>query len=172
LIKRAALGYEYNKVRTGNGTAQFGGSVQFSIPQFGDFFSDMAVNVTLSPVSATVGSVPLPPPLVVASDSFWLSSDGTLSAYAGPMPADCVGVVCGEGVLPVPPATLGVYTKYTQKYVDLAGNPVVVGSAASNYVRYAEYPGQRLFKKVKFEVNGELDCHKEYLPKQMLVACY
>jgi hypothetical protein len=32
-----AIGYEYNKVRANSGTAQFGGSVTFSIPNFGDF---------------------------------------------------------------------------------------------------------------------------------------
>ena len=48
----AAIGYEYNKVRTNTGQPQFGGSVQFSIPQFGDFFNDMVVNVTLAQTSA------------------------------------------------------------------------------------------------------------------------
>jgi hypothetical protein len=33
----AALGYEYNKVKTQSGQAQFGGQVLYSIPQFGDF---------------------------------------------------------------------------------------------------------------------------------------
>ena len=31
----AALGYEYNKVRANTGVAQWGSSIQFSIPQFG-----------------------------------------------------------------------------------------------------------------------------------------
>lgn len=145
----AALGYEYNKVRTGNGTAQFGGSVQFSIPQFGDFFSDMVVNVNLSAVGTTVGSVPTVPTPVVGSDTYWLGTDGVETATASPQPANLCGIVSG-----VANATSGVYTKYIQKYVDLAGNPVQVGSQAYNFVRYAEYPGQRLFKKVKFEVNG------------------
>lgn len=42
-----ALGYEYNKVNAGSGTVQLGGEVQFSIPQFGDFFNDMVVYVKL-----------------------------------------------------------------------------------------------------------------------------
>jgi hypothetical protein len=54
------------------------------------------------------------------------------------------------------------------RYVDLAGNAYTVGDkvwknvqsdvaddkAVRNFVRYAEYPGQRVFKKVKFDVNG------------------
>jgi hypothetical protein len=42
-----ALGYEYNKVNAGSGTVQLGGEVQFSIPQFGDFFNDMVVYMKL-----------------------------------------------------------------------------------------------------------------------------
>lgn len=42
----AAIAYEYNKVTANNPT--LGSKVQFSIPQFGDFFSDMVVHVTLT----------------------------------------------------------------------------------------------------------------------------
>src|SRR5271154_5604534 len=54
----AAIGYEYNKVRANTGTPQYGGSVQFSIPQFGDFFNDMVANTTLDTTTATAGVVP------------------------------------------------------------------------------------------------------------------
>jgi len=37
----AAIGYEYNKVRPNSGSPTLGSGVQFSIPQFGDFFHDM-----------------------------------------------------------------------------------------------------------------------------------
>lgn len=49
-----AIGYEYNKVNTGAGTVQLGSEVQFSIPQFGDFFHDMVLYVKLSAPSVTV----------------------------------------------------------------------------------------------------------------------
>jgi hypothetical protein len=49
-----AIGFEYNKVRTGAGTIALGGNTQFSIPQFGDFFNDMAVHVVLdAPIVST-----------------------------------------------------------------------------------------------------------------------
>ena len=48
----AAIGYEYNRVRVQSGTARLGGSVEFSIPQFGDFFHDMVLHVTLGAVTA------------------------------------------------------------------------------------------------------------------------
>lgn len=48
-----ALGYEYNKVNAGTGTVQLGGDVQFSIPQFGDFFNDMVLAIQLSAPTLT-----------------------------------------------------------------------------------------------------------------------
>jgi len=43
----AAIGYEYSKVNTNSGSAQYGSTVTFSIPQFGDLFHDMVVHVVL-----------------------------------------------------------------------------------------------------------------------------
>lgn len=39
----AAIGFEYHKVNPDSGGATLGSDVRFSIPQFGDFFSDMAL---------------------------------------------------------------------------------------------------------------------------------
>jgi hypothetical protein len=132
----AALGFEYNKCRTSSGVPQFGSTVQFSIPQFGDFFSDMVIHTTLAATSATVGTVP--------------------AFQAVPVGAALVGVPTAfkqiSGIDNFPAA--GTYTQYTQEYVNADGTPVAVGSAASNYVRYCEYPGERMFKQVSFEVNG------------------
>lgn len=129
----AALGYEYNKVRANTGTAQYSSSVQFSIPQFGDFFNDMVVHTQLAATSATVGTVPALPAFIGGDDQV-LTTTASVSAEEN--------------------TTDGIYTKYTYQYVNLQGTVQTVGAAASNFVRYAEYPGQRLFRKVKFEVNG------------------
>lgn len=48
----AAIGYEYNKVQN-QGSASLGGEVQFSIPQFGDFFHDMVLHVKLKQPTLT-----------------------------------------------------------------------------------------------------------------------
>ena len=57
----AAIGYEYNKVRPQSGNSQLGGQVQFSIPQFGDFFNDMALHVTMTaPVVTALGGAVAP----------------------------------------------------------------------------------------------------------------
>jgi hypothetical protein len=99
--------------------------------QFGDFFNDMVINISLAATSATVGTVPAFPAFVGTNDQV-LTATSSVSATVN--------------------TTSGVYTKYTQEYVDIQGNNQTVGAAASNFVRYAEYPGERLFKKVKFEV--------------------
>lgn len=129
----ASIGYEYQKQRANTGNAQYGGTVQFSIPQFGDFFSDMLVNIVLESTSATVGVVP-PLPAFVGPDDQVLTATASVSGRSN--------------------AAARTYTKYTHEYVDSQGNVLAVGSAATNYVRYAEFPGQRLFKKVKFDING------------------
>lgn len=50
----AAIAYEYNKIGVQNNAARLGATdVQFSIPQFGDFFNDMVLHLTLSSVTAT-----------------------------------------------------------------------------------------------------------------------
>jgi hypothetical protein len=53
----AAIGFEYHRVNPDSGGATLGAEVRFSIPQFGDFFNDMALYVKFNkaeytPVSA------------------------------------------------------------------------------------------------------------------------
>jgi hypothetical protein len=52
-----AIGFEYHKVKPDSGGANLGSEIRFSIPQFGDFFNDMALYVkfeqaTYTPVAA------------------------------------------------------------------------------------------------------------------------
>ena len=52
----AAIGFEYNKVRSTSGTPALGQVLQFSIPQFGDFFHDMAFHCILTQPTVTADS--------------------------------------------------------------------------------------------------------------------
>ena len=54
----AAIGFEYNKVRPTAGNTSLGSNIQFSIPQFGDFFHDIAFHCVLSQptMTATAGT--------------------------------------------------------------------------------------------------------------------
>ena len=143
----AAIGYEYNKVRPNSGNPQFGSSIQFSIPQFGDFFNDMVLHIVLDEVSATagaVGSIPAFPAAIGPNDAVVNDFSSTSADQDFPVNND--------------------YTQYRYEYVDFQGrvinrtnNTYVDDSSAyvpQNFVRYAEFPGQRLLKNVKFEVNG------------------
>jgi hypothetical protein len=90
----AAIGYEYNKVTNSAGSATINSNttskITFSIPQFGDFFSDMVVHVVMSqPTLSTVN-----------------------------------------------------------------GSGAAVPASDQNLMRWCSYPGERLLKNVKFEVNG------------------
>jgi hypothetical protein len=87
----AAIGYEYNRVSVNSGNAQLGGEVKFSIPQFGDFFNDMALHVVIDRVEAE-------------NASYWTDVQ-----------------------------------------------PVI---QHKELVRYVNFPGQRLCKRVQFTVNG------------------
>lgn len=109
-----------------------------------DFFNDMVINVQIPAQSASAGTVPAFPAHIAQTGH-------------GETAAAKVSASTPQG-LNFPATT--TLTKYTMEYVNAAGavlNATVgqqAGAAASNFVRYAEYPGQRLFKKVKFEVNG------------------
>jgi hypothetical protein len=93
----------------------------------------MVINASLAATSATAGVVPAFPDFI-GDDDQAATTTAKVSATED--------------------ATNGVYTKYTHEYVDQAGNVKTVGSTASNFVRYVEYPGERFFKKIKFDVNG------------------
>jgi hypothetical protein len=104
----AAIGYEYNKVTPTAGTVSLNENstqtVTFSIPQFGDFFCDMIVHVTIE-----------------------------------------------------------------QPHLEY---PAGVAKSQENLFRWCNYPGERLLKRVKFEVNGNpldeytsdaVNFHREFL---------
>ena len=130
---------EYYKQSYGAQVAYGSTNLQIQIPQFGDFFADMALRVTISAVTTTAGNVPvLPGPI------------GQVTV-AGTDPRQLITTTAGTG---------GQYYRFTQQYTDLAENLLtptignVPGSVVNNYVRYCEYPGVRLFAETRFEVSA------------------
>jgi hypothetical protein len=152
----ASIGFEYNKVRSQSGSASLGAGVTFSIPQFGDFFHDMVCNVRLSTVKANTQKTPL------QGGSTGLNK--VLSA-SNPFPDNT-----NSGTLS---------TSYN--LVDAFGNVIVSKSIYSatpysvnysNLVRYCEFPGNRLFRSVKFDVNGNpLDQYDDMVPVMLEKFC-
>ena len=127
----AAIGFEYNKVRVSSGQATFGGSMQFSIPQFGDFFSDMVVHVQLSAAQAKAGTVTLP---ATIADHKTRVKNSIVDAFGKQLHPDTI-----------------VATTVTYR----------------NLVRYCKHPGNRIFDKVKFEVNSNPLDEYDYLVPTM-----
>lgn len=132
----AALGFEYNKVRPQSGNPQLGAGVTFSIPQFGDFFHDMVCRVRLSHFSGLVGTTP-----------------AITAATATTSPLFPVDGMIGGSTVTTNPVFYNI--------VDAFGGIVKAGGAASttttqyrNFVYYCDFPGNRLFSSVKFDVNG------------------
>jgi hypothetical protein len=154
----AAIGYEYNKVRPQSGNPNLGGGVTFSIAQFGDFFHDMVCRTRLSQWMGNVGRTPTQ----------------TLGTGTNPSVFPANGTT----------ATGVVAANMFYNIVDAFGNVVVAGHAGTgpdpfaapvnyrNFVRYAEYPGNRLFGLVKFDVNGNpLDQYDSMVPTMLEKFC-
>lgn len=138
----AAIGYEYNKVRPQSGNPSLGGGVTFSIPQFGDFFHDMVCRTRLSQFTGNSGQTPLQ-----GTPSFPLNGS-TANTFYNIVDASGQGIVAG-----------------------VAADPQVQ-VAYRNFVRYCEYPGNRLFHLVKFDVNGNpLDQYDEMIPTMLEKFC-
>ncbi|MCK4967704.1 MAG: hypothetical protein KAS12_01500 [Candidatus Aenigmarchaeota archaeon] len=122
-----SMAYEYNKVRPQSGNTSLGGQVQFSIPQFGDFFNDMVAHIRLGATSIGAGGV---------------------------CPALPVNTQTGAGT--------AQYITTTYRYVNAAGTVITPGAAMTDFLRYCEYPGCRVFQKTDFTVNGNpLDFYHE-----------
>jgi hypothetical protein len=150
-----AMGHEYQKVRTTSGTPSLGNTVTFAIPQFGDFFADMAMRVTLSAVSSSVQPVPTA-----------MLAEGALTPGSYPF-SNTTGTNTPLDWDNIATNALGVNTIVAAySLVDAFGN--VPSGQFSNLVRYVEYPGERLCQEVKFDVNGNsLDLYEDVATAMM-----
>jgi hypothetical protein len=144
----AAIGYEYNKVMPQNGTNNLGSGVTFSIPQFGDFFHDMVCRIRLSAIQGIATATPSPMTGTTGAPSIYPLND----TYPN-------GTACPTG------------TTIEYSLVDVNGN-AFTDQTYVNLVRYCEYPGNKLFKLVKFDVNGNpLDQYDQMIPTMLEKFC-
>jgi hypothetical protein len=141
-----ALAFEYQKVRP-QGTPALGSTLTFAIPQFGDFFSDMVLRVTMGSVASSVQTTP----------AHAAGTNYPVASTTGTAAVDWNGSVFS------PALAAGAAVNYS--LVDAFGNAIDDSSARQSYrnlVRYVEYPGERLCSEVKFEVNGnQLDVYDD-----------
>lgn len=179
----AAIGFEYNKVRPQSGAIQPGGSMIFSIPQFGDFFYDMVCHVTMP---AVIGSqISFPDQFLVVGYE-WIAPTSSAPGYYNPQighgqdnalntHVPVLTVMTGGAIIKnqyavtagTQPTQINGYNALygwlSYDWVDPFGTAIpmtlqsgtnVPTKAISNFVRYCEYPGQFLFSNVAFDVNG------------------
>ena len=174
-----AIGYEYNKVKVQNGTAALNSSVEFSIPQFGDFFYDMVCHITFSGwgtfsgltpkqgegVTGTALNAPNEPTNYVDWTHNAFPYGVPVKPNLNPQPdqqgqARYYRVVRYDGGLLV---NGGVGDYSTEAGIaELMGVPDCKSRQFNNLVRWVEYPANRVFKHVFFTVNNNpLDDYDE-----------
>lgn len=178
-----AIGYEYNKVKVQNGTPGFGTTVTFSIPQFGDFFFDIVCRVQFSAWATLSDNLPhqFGNPLTFTSNSDGTKTyphrpSETTNAFPlgfAPTNRDSSGMAAnnlqGKGI--------GWYFQLIDGHEQVLANGGVAQNTAApgqgehvplarsdrhsncsrafnNLVRWIEYPANRLFRRVWFNVNN------------------
>lgn len=84
-------------------------------------------------------------------------------------------VKANDGAAPTQPSALfpaNVVGGNQYRLVDATGKQVIGGATYRNFVRYAEYPGNRAFSQVKFDVNGNpLDSYDHMVPTMLEKFC-
>jgi hypothetical protein len=145
----AAIGFEYQKVRSTTGNPALGNAIMFSIPVFGDFFHDMVLHTSLSAVKSTT------------SRSKPVAAVGAAELADGQYPADDIVDAAADVPLydwdnttPLHTRLTGVEDESSVSYSAVDHNGVEVSGAYLDFVRYVEFPGERITNNVKFEVNG------------------
>ncbi len=133
---------EYQKVTPQSGSASFGNQVIFSLPQFGDFFLDMALNINLSKASAaagTLGALPDDSDVIVNQNN---QVDATITLLDG-------------SVQHAIDASAEVLRQFEYLgYIKHDGKLLNAQESVADNVYYCDFPGERMVKTVKFEVNG------------------
>lgn len=129
----AAIGYEYQKIAPQQGLANFSSSAQvvYSIPQFGDFFYDMVLNINVPAITST--------PQVAIGTNAAVQAAATYS-----------------NVLNVNNRTI-VHSFFTDPAGNVLYDPhnqINVLTPRSDFVRYCEFPAMRTVTSVQFTVNG------------------
>jgi len=137
-----AIALEYQKIVPTSGNSQLGNEVIFSLPQFGDFIADMVLNMTLSSSSCVAGTLPALPddPADIAAAVNQVNGSATL--------------IDGSVLSQIDPAAKVVRNFEYLGYMRYDGKVLNAGESLSDAVYYCEFPGERVFKKISIEVNG------------------
>jgi len=160
----AAIGFEYNKVQSGSGLAsnltESSVNMQFSIPQFGDFFHDMVLRTRIGQVRADARTLSkadcdlLPNPAGPDAD---LPNQDNVDTMVGDVPV-AIYDSFGTPLIPLLTDNEGLSINWAN----------VNNFNYTEYVRYVEYPANRFYANVKFSVNGNPLDEYDYKTSNML----
>lgn len=114
----------------------------FSLPQFGDFFLDMALNVSLSTASCAAGILPAVP------------ADSAVIAAANNQVNASITLLDGSVQSAIDPSAQVLRQFDYLGYIKNDGKLMNAAESVADNVYYSDFPGERMVKTVKFEVNG------------------
>lgn len=174
-----AIGYEYNKVKVQNGVPHFNTQVVFSIPQFGDFFYDIVCRVAFSGWGTHCDMTPAQGSGVTtqqvdpteANYTNYVSWTHNAFPYGQSVgqgtptgsencAANFYRLVRYDGGLLVNGGVSERGTFNPNKAVDAGMAQLITADSGcqprqfNNLVRWIEYPANRFFRKVWFNVNN------------------
>ncbi len=114
----------------------------FSISQFGDFIADMVLNITLSASSCVAGALPALPadPADIVAAINQVNGTATL--------------IDGTVLNQIDPAAQIVRNFEYLGYMRYDGKVLEAQESVQDAVYYCDFPGERMFKKISIEVNG------------------
>ena len=142
---------EYQKITPQSGSASFGNQVIFSLPQFGDFFLDMGLNLNLSKASAAAGVLPALP----ADSAVITAANNQVNATITLLDGSVQEAIDADAEVLRQFDYLG--------YIKHDGKVLNAGESVADNVHYCDFPGERMVKAVKFEVNGNpLDDYNQW----------
>jgi len=175
-----AIGYEYNKVKVQNGVPHFNTQVVFSIPQFGDFFYDIVCRVAFSGWGTHADLTPAQGTGATTGTSStgnkWDNTANYVSWTHNAFPYGLPVTDVGDSGASLATATNKTGQANFYRLVRYDGGVLVNGGVGdtevatgmgssledsackprsfNNLVRWIEYPANRFFKKVWFNVNN------------------
>jgi hypothetical protein len=126
--------------------------VTFSLAQFGDFFTDMALYISVSQASAQPKPLPALPML----------NSGDITGAVGQI-NNKITLSDGTVINTIAPDEQVIRRFDYLGYYTYSGKKMVEGENVSDFVYYCDFPGERMLKTVAFEINGNpLDDYDSY----------
>lgn len=125
----------------------------FSLAQFGDFFTDMALNINVSAANAVASALPATIPDddgVIATDTLYDNRSIVLPDGKSMYRFDTQQNIVRS-------------FEFMNAFYTASGKAYLPSESVADYVYYCDFPGERMIRTVQFEINGNpLDDYDTY----------